>query len=105
MLGEDDRLRRHGEAGLGGVVGIVEADGHEFLRIGDAGTNAGLALHQGQRFRLDLPEARQALGADGLAIDVGNDGGEIADLALAVEQARLFLADRTVTQKFHVVPH
>ena len=94
-----------GEARFSGVVGIVEADRHELLRVGDAGADPGLALHQRQRLRLDLAQPRQALGADRLAGDVGHDAGEIADLAVLVEKARLFLAHRSITQKLHRVPH
>ena len=57
LLGEDHRLRRHLQARFRGVVGIVEADGDELLRIGDAGADARVAAHQRQRFRLDLAAA------------------------------------------------
>ena len=50
LLGEDHRLGRNLQSRFGGVVGIIEADGDEFLRIGDAGADPRLAAHQRQRF-------------------------------------------------------
>ena len=73
MLGKEDGLGWHGQVRFRRVIRIIEADGDEFLRIGDARTDAGITAHQRQRFRLDLGEARQALWADRIAADIGND--------------------------------
>ena len=75
LLGEDDRLGRYLQAGFGGVVGIIEADGDEFLRIGDAGADARLAAHQRQGFGLGLLDAGEALGRDGFAADIVDQAG------------------------------
>ena len=47
-LHEDDRLGRHGGAGLGGVVGIVEADADELADAGDTGAEPRLTATSGR---------------------------------------------------------
>ena len=101
VLGEDHGFWRHFQAGFGGMVGIVQADGHEFLRICHAGADARGAAHQRQGFELELLELGQALGRNRLAGDVGDHFRQVPDLAGLVQNAGLFLALWSVTQKFH----
>jgi len=101
VLGENDGLRRHFQARFFGMVGIVEANGHEFLRVGDAGPDARGAAHQRQGFKLELPELGQALGRNGFAGDIRDDFRQVPDLSGLVQNARLFPALWPVTQEFH----
>ena len=52
------------------MVGIVQADGDEFLRVGHARTDAGGAAHKRQGFQLELLELDQTLGRNGIARDI-----------------------------------
>jgi len=101
VLGEYDGFRRHFQARFFRMVGIVEADGHEFLRTCHAGADTGSAAHQRQGFKLELLELGQALGGNGFAGDIRDDLRQVPDLAGLVQDAGLFLALWSVTQKFH----
>ena len=90
-LHEDDRLGRHRGAGLGGMVGVVEADADELADAGDAGADA-------RHRRIDQ---RQAVGIEPAQLGrappdraprraMSRDmAGEVADRAAGIEQARL----------------
>jgi hypothetical protein len=86
MLGEDDRLfAGAANAGLLGMVGVVEADGDKIADAGDRHADAGLAAHEGQLVDLDPGEPGQPLGRDHVGRDVVDHAGEITDLAFGVE--------------------
>ena len=63
-LGEQDRLVRHGLAGLGGVVAVVQPDAQDLVRPGDRGADplAGEARHLRRR-----RPARRPIGRSGRA--------------------------------------
>ena len=58
VLVEQDRLLRHGVAGLGRVLAIVEADADDLLRVGDARPELGLVLGDEMRPRAALAARR-----------------------------------------------
>ena len=64
----------------------------------------GVPRTSGRDFELELLELGQALGRNGLAGDIGDHFRQVPDLAVLVQNARLFLALWPVTQKFHAVP-
>ena len=57
-------------AGLGGMLGVVEADAHQFADAADAGAEADRRFDQRQRRRIDRPQSRERRGGEGLAGDV-----------------------------------
>ena len=89
---------------LGGVVGVIEADGDEIADPADARAEARLAAHRRQRLRLDLGEARENARRQRFAVDVVDDLAEIAKLAGGVDQARPFLARLSITNQLHRRP-
>jgi hypothetical protein len=58
-LHENDGLGRDRQAGFGGMVGIVQADGDELARAGDGAAVARRALDQRQLVGLELGELGQ----------------------------------------------
>ena len=79
MLGEDDRFFRFLHLGFSGVIGIVEADGNEFLRTDDGHPHALLALDQRQLVGLQPSQSGQALGRQDIGRDVVDNAGQITD--------------------------
>ena len=71
VLVEQDRLLRHGVAGLGRVLAIVEADADDLLRVGDARAELGLVLGNEMRRRR-----------------LGDEAPEASDVALPGEHGR-----------------
>ena len=102
LLGEHHRFGRHGEAGLRSVVGIVQANGDEFLRAGDAGTKPRLARHFGQARQVHFLDLGEQVGKC-FGCDVFDHFGQIPDDAIFIQQAWLFLALRAIAQKFHLL--
>ena len=97
-----DRLRRHRHAGLGGVIGVVEADADELADLADAGADAGLTVHAAAACEGRQPRSRsRPRSRQDLARDVGDDAGEVADRAVLVEQAGFLLALWAVAQQLH----
>ncbi len=100
-LGEIDRFRRHRQVRFGGMVGIVEANGDDLADIGDRHAIAWLAFddRQGvQVLRLQLGQLRQAHLVGG---NVTDEGREIADAAVGIDDTGLFLAFWTIAAEFH----
>ena len=64
---------------------------------------AGVAADDGERRRVDCLQSLQPLGRERVAGDVGDMAGEITDLAIGIDHAGLFLAERAVTNEFHDV--
>jgi hypothetical protein len=82
------------------MVGIVQAHTDEFAGPGDAGTNAR-GSDFGKARRINGPQAREAFIGERVAGNVGNDAGEIADLAVRIEKGGPFGARRAMTEEFH----
>src|SRR5699024_4788926 len=104
-LHEDHRLRWHGQVRFRGMIGIVEADTDELADIADARTET-LARGHFRQFRgIERPQAGKALLGHRRRVDVVDDAGEIAGLAITVEKSGLFLALLAPPKKLHgVVP-
>ena len=100
-LHEEEGFGGDCHAGLGGVIGVVEADAEEFADAGDAGADAGVAGDDGQGVGIDAAEVLEGIGQEGRASDVGQDVSERADVAFGVEEAGLFVARVAVAQEFH----
>jgi hypothetical protein len=78
------------------MVGVVEADGDEIADAGERHAEPRLAGDRGQIVDVGARQPGLAFGRDQIGGDVVDDAGEIADIALAVENARLFLPGRAV---------
>ncbi|MNV74825.1 hypothetical protein D3C71_1680770 [compost metagenome] len=101
-LVEHHRLLRNRHVRFRGVVGVVQAYADKLADAADAGAQARLALDArqcGQVQRLELLPGRA--GQEG-AIDVGGQAGEIADMALLVQDSGLLLTRGSVAQQLHI---
>ena len=88
--------------GFGSVVGIVEADTHELADPADTGADPHIRRHRRQAGRVNRPDPVQTGRIERRARYVVDMGGQVADGAVRVENARLFPADVTVAKKFHL---
>ena len=100
-LHEHHRLGWNLQAGFVRMIDIVQPDRDEFRDacIRDAETR--VPAHQRQRFRANLAQLRQSLGRNRVLVDVVEDPGQIAQLALRVDDARLFESVPAITTKLH----
>ena len=101
-------LKRMGSFGMAAcrfrrVVGIVEAHRDEVADMGDARPQPRLSANQGKRLGLDLGEAREGLGAERIAAEIGDDVAEVVNAALAIDDSRLFLTRLSPPNEFHDV--
>nr|GEU28106.1 putative aminotransferase [Tanacetum cinerariifolium] len=100
-LQEHDRLLGQRHLGFGRVVGVIEADADEFADMLDRHAEARRAAYQRQRGGIDFFQLAQRPGGQLRRIDVVDHGGQGAQLALVVDQARLFFAGAAVAHKSH----
>ena len=100
-LGEEQhRLGRHRQAGLGGVVGVVQAHADDLADAGHRAAVARLAVHAWQRGRIQRGDAGQRFRRQRGAADVGDHAGQVAQ-RLGVDEAGFFLAGLAVADEFH----
>jgi hypothetical protein len=85
------------------MVGVIQADADALAGSADARAEPGITRNHRQRFGIERRDAGQPVGQKNLAGDIPDMGGQIADVAVAIEKPRLFLAPRAVTQQFHGV--
>src|SRR5690606_16983309 len=90
-------------AGFGCVIGIVEADADELADLADARTDARCGGDERQRSGIEALQPRKRFWRKGCAVDVGHMSGEIADIPISIEKARLFRARLSISQEFHVL--
>ena len=99
-LHEDHRFRRNLQAAFGSVVRIVQADADELAGARDACTKSRRAGNN-----------RQGAGVQGgkfgqpgqhVARKVTDHARKIADLAVCIKDAGLFLAARAIAEEFHL---
>ncbi len=103
-LHEEDRFARDRHAGFPGVVAVVEADADDLADAGERHAEARIAFHARQRFRRDAAQAVQPLRRECRLVD-GLDGRrQVAQLALAVDEAGLFAAIRAIAYELHRGP-
>jgi hypothetical protein len=100
-LHEHHWLFRNGQARLGGVVGVVQADADELARLGHAGPQAGVGRRGGQRRRIQAAQRGQAVKCQGRRIQVADHPAQVADNPVVVDQARPFLAGGSKAQQLH----
>ena len=100
-LQEHDRLGRQRHADFGGVVAVVQPDGDEFRRRRHRRAEPHAVGKPRQRRRIDLGNPLQAVVGQDVAGDVLHMRGQVADVAVLVEHARLFLADFAKPYEFH----
>ena len=91
-LEEHDRMLGDRRARFLRVVDEVEADGDELRRRRDARSEARLALDERQPPRVELAQAGSDRGRERVAVDVVDLARQVAQLAVGVDQAGLFLA-------------
>ena len=100
-LHEKDRLGRDRRTRLLRVQPIVEADRDDFGHRADARPEPRRARNERQARRIDRSEPRERGRGEGRAIDIADNAGQVADLAVAIEEAGFFLTGRTVAKKLH----
>ncbi|MGF6874468.1 hypothetical protein OKW35_003940 [Paraburkholderia sp. MM5477-R1] len=83
------------------VIRIVQADADELADLADARSNARITFDDRERCRIERAQFRETFIAEPSAVDIAHHLRQIANLALRVEQARLFLAFRPITKQFH----
>ena len=99
-----------GSAGLGGVVGVVEADADELADLADAGADARVAVETRQVFRIDgadaleplsasalRPRCRGRCGGGGCAV-LGKEGGFLGALGAHTHQLHRILPIERATR-------
>src|SRR3546814_19445033 len=89
------------DAGLGGVVGVVEADGDKLADAAGAGAEPRRALDRGQALEIVPPELLERVRPQHTAGDVGDMTGQVSQRALTVDGAGLILADAAIAQQYH----
>jgi len=102
-LHEDHRLLRDRHARLRGVIGEVQADRDELVHLGHRAAKARGAAHQRQLGRVGLADAGKPYAAQLRRADVGDDPTQVAQTAVKVDQARLFLARVAIANQLHFV--
>src|SRR4029079_17149561 len=81
--------------------GIVEADGDEVRRPRHAGAEPGIAFHQRQLVDVGLLDLGETGGRERVTVDVLHDLGEVADLAVLVDDSGLLFAGRAEADELH----
>ena len=89
-------------AGLDRMVDVVQADGDELADVGHRAAEARRAAHQWQLVGLELAQLGQRGIAERGAVEVLDDRAEVAQPALGIDQAGLFLAGVAIANEFHV---
>ena len=93
--GIGDRFRR--------MIGVVQADGDKLADIADTGTMRGLPSTLG-RDAGSTPLRRSSEAGKRASLETSSSSpGEIAYVAIAVQQARFLLPHGAVTQELHVL--
>jgi hypothetical protein len=82
------------------VIGIVQPDADELAGSGNAGAKARAAADDRQAVDIELLGPTHI--ADRVAADIGDHAAQVPDLAILVEDTRLFRPKGSVPQKFHV---
>src|SRR5205807_2662852 len=100
-LVEDDRLFGNGRAGLGGVVGIVEADGNEIADLADAGAKARIAAYERQLLDRRFANLGEPFGRERLAGDIRHHFREVTDASFRIDDSRFFAAAWAEADELH----
>ncbi len=85
------------------MIGIVEADADELADAGNARAVTRTGRGEGERRRIDGGDLCQASIGEGIAGDVVDHTGEVADLAIGIDEAGFFSARRAEAEQFHFV--
>ncbi|MNI77265.1 hypothetical protein D3C73_1335460 [compost metagenome] len=83
------------------MVGEVQTDGDKFPRTSHRRAVPRRALDDGQGGGIKVGQGGQGCRRQLVRTDVWNVGGQIANDAAFIKQARSFLAHGPVTQQFH----
>ena len=71
------------------MVGIVQPDGDEIARAGDAGAKTDAFGGQGQVGGAEVAQAGEAIAGQHRAANVGHHGGKVTDAAIGIDEAGL----------------
>jgi hypothetical protein len=87
------------------MVGVVQADADELLArpLHGARDAAGVGHHRQLRRRIERAQPRQALRREGVGGDVAQLAGQVAHLALGIDEGRLLGALGAISHQFHGV--
>ncbi|MCY1222402.1 hypothetical protein D9M72_344920 [compost metagenome] len=99
-LQEHDRLGRQRHAGLGGVIGIVQANRHD-LADTRPGHAEARALDHRQRRHVHLRQPRQRRGRQLARADLAHHGAQVAHAAVCIDHARALGAGIAYSNQFH----
>lgn len=90
------------------MVGIVQANRQKLVDTAHTGAQTQIllrgAVDEWQRGDIDLAQSLQPARRQGLSTDIIAMRAEIANPAIAVQNTRLFLPDRAITNQFHLHP-
>ena len=84
------------------MIRIVQTDTYHLPDPADTGADTRLTPDHRQRRGIDRPQPREACIGKRVAGDVIDMRRQVANLALGVEKAGLFLAFRPITKQFHI---
>ena len=85
------------------MIGEVQPHGHEIAHIGNTGADPHPVRRHRQRDRVERGESGERLRIDGLAPDIVDMCGEIAQRAFGIDQAGFLRAGSAKTDKLHGV--
>ena len=100
-LVEQQGLLGDRHAGLGRVVGIIEADGDEIADLAEARADPGRSAHRRQGLRLDFGEPRKSARSEHVGVDIRHHVAQIPQFSILVDQGRLLLARPAISRQFH----
>ena len=101
VLGENDRLGRLLHADFRGMVGIVQADADELLRIGDRRRDAWRALDGRQGSRVELRHRLQQAGFQHSRRDVAHVVGNVVHAPGGIDEGGALQPRFSVASEFH----
>src|SRR5262245_57629344 len=101
-LDEEQRLLGQLEADLSRVIGVVKADGDDLADAGEGTAQPWSPAHDRQAIDLHRAQALEPRRRDDLGRDVLHHPREVAQYALAVDEAGLLRADAAVTDELHI---
>ena len=100
-LVEQEGLLGDRHAGLGRVVGIIEADGDEIADLAEARAEPGRSPHRRQGLRLEFSEPRKSARSKHVGVDIRHHVAQIPQFSILIDQRRLLLARPAISCQFH----
>jgi hypothetical protein len=83
------------------MVRVVEANRDEVADLSDAGTEPNPGGNDRQRLGINGPNFFKTFGQESWTSDIWNHAGEVPDLVIRIDEARLFLSGRPKAHELH----